>query len=140
MKPVMQTLFNTTNGNCFQACVASIMELPLTNVPNFMDFNDDKGHWWREFGAWLRRRNMFHYSVELAEPNRGEWADWLEDKQLIYLGSIKSGGVHHALVLKGTNVIHDPWPNNAKFTFDDIVDIQFFLCIDPSKCGVIDVS
>uniref|UniRef100_A0A6M3L7U6 Uncharacterized protein n=1 Tax=viral metagenome TaxID=1070528 RepID=A0A6M3L7U6_9ZZZZ len=36
MIPIQQTICNFQTGNCMQACVASIFELPLEKVPNFM--------------------------------------------------------------------------------------------------------
>ena len=46
MKPVMQTKFTTedmtVHGNCHAACIASILELPLEDVPAF----EDMGHEW----------------------------------------------------------------------------------------------
>ena len=35
MIPVMQKIFNFENGDCFSACVASILEVSLECVPNF---------------------------------------------------------------------------------------------------------
>lgn len=34
MKPIDQTIVSTT-GNCLQACLASFLELPIEEVPNF---------------------------------------------------------------------------------------------------------
>ena len=41
MKPVNQTIINFRQGNCIQACVASIFELELSEVPNFMEYGTD---------------------------------------------------------------------------------------------------
>ena len=43
MIPVFQTRYSAqTFGNCFEACVASILELPLTAVPDRAQFvNED---------------------------------------------------------------------------------------------------
>lgn len=34
MKPVDQTVSSHINGNCLEACVASILEVPLSDVPD----------------------------------------------------------------------------------------------------------
>jgi hypothetical protein len=39
MKSVDQTTFGP-NGNCFSACVASLLELPIDAVPFFMSAGD----------------------------------------------------------------------------------------------------
>jgi hypothetical protein len=59
MIPVTQTKVCVKNskgkyvvrGNCFQACIASIMELPISEVPDFslffeiLDKNEEKNEW-----------------------------------------------------------------------------------------------
>ena len=42
MKKVYQTIVNTTNGNCMQASVASILDLELDQVPKFVEMADDE--------------------------------------------------------------------------------------------------
>lgn len=37
MKPVYQTVVDPNIGNCMQAVVASMFELPLNKVPNFIE-------------------------------------------------------------------------------------------------------
>ena len=36
MIPVNQTICNFQNGDCFRACVASVLGAPIESVPNFM--------------------------------------------------------------------------------------------------------
>ena len=47
MKPVMQTIFpsddNPLRGNCFAACIASLLEMSLEDVPHLTEHDD-----WRE--------------------------------------------------------------------------------------------
>ncbi len=35
MKPVNQTKMTPPEGDCFAACITSILELPLNEVPNY---------------------------------------------------------------------------------------------------------
>ena len=49
MKPVDQTILTAPGGNCFAACVASILELPLADVPNFCS----EERWWNALQIWL---------------------------------------------------------------------------------------
>lgn len=44
MKPVDQTTFGFPGGNCFSACIASLLEMPLDDVPYFMH-----GDWYDAF-------------------------------------------------------------------------------------------
>lgn len=45
------------NGNCFQACVATILDLPLEVVPDFCNVADID-NWWRKFQDWLEKYNL----------------------------------------------------------------------------------
>lgn len=58
MKPVHQTNFQRGTGNCFAACLASILEMPLEEVPNFChEGSDADGSTWLERTArWLEER------------------------------------------------------------------------------------
>ncbi len=40
MKPVDQTTFGHPGGNCFSACVASLLEMSVDQVPYFMGHDD----------------------------------------------------------------------------------------------------
>lgn len=71
MKPVTQTTFGDGKGNCFTACVASILELPIDAVPNFcVDYGE--GEWWIELEKWLAPRAL---APLLFCVNKGEQAD-----------------------------------------------------------------
>ena len=51
MKPVFQTIRGKVKGNCFAACMASILEMPLEAMPEYLDL-PDQSRWlavWREF-------------------------------------------------------------------------------------------
>ncbi len=84
MIPVEQTVTTFPGGNCFAACVASILELPLDAVPNFQSRD-----WLDEWQEWLRPRNLglLHfghregddafiprgYAILGADSPRGDW-------------------------------------------------------------------
>lgn len=51
LKPVYQTIFGKTNGNCFAACIASILEMDLEDVPHFC--RGDNPEWMFDLNEWL---------------------------------------------------------------------------------------
>lgn len=51
MKPVEQTEYGKGKGNCFSACVASILEIGIEDVPHFCEEN--KGTWFVDCAEWL---------------------------------------------------------------------------------------
>lgn len=40
MKPIYQTIFDNTKGNCYAATMASLLEKQLQEVPNFVEVED----------------------------------------------------------------------------------------------------
>lgn len=110
MKPVDQTVFTVPGGNCFSACVASILEIGLEDVPYFMgDFEEaDRGAWFERFANWLAPRGLWPINFRLG--------DWHPPDDAIYILSAGSprGEWDHAVVARGNKVVlHDPHPSRA---------------------------
>ncbi len=61
-QPVDQTTFGRERGNCFSACVAMMLEMPLAEVPWFMGRADGTpyayGDWWDPFIEWCAARGF----------------------------------------------------------------------------------
>lgn len=60
MKPVDQTKFagEGAGGNCVQASLASILNLPLSDVPHFLEVADRPAEWELAFMDWLEERGV----------------------------------------------------------------------------------
>lgn len=86
MIPIFQTRYAVeTFGNCFEACIASILELPLAAVPDRAQFVDaDK---WADTVATAQRAGKDVGDLDLPpDYERGELAlrEWLEDHGLAW--------------------------------------------------------
>jgi hypothetical protein len=116
MIPVHQTTFGVKRfpyvpGNCLSACIASILEIPLEEVPNFVDTSDHRdGLWVGRLNAWLGQLGLYAYchlanefDVHL-DPPRGTLL--MDDFYIAYGRSIK--GNLHAVVCKDNCMVHDP--------------------------------
>lgn len=55
MKPVSQTIIDSEKGDCFRACLASLMELPIEQVPNN---HESKQVQFDFYNYWLRQFNL----------------------------------------------------------------------------------
>ena len=65
VKPVYQTQFGMPNGNCFAACVASILELKIEDIPNFCAIGDE--NWLQLASNWmLKHAEMRILSIQFA--------------------------------------------------------------------------
>jgi len=98
MIPVNQTVLTEGDGNCVAACVASILELGIDEVPNFI-MDEAQPYSW---DVWLTKWCAAH----------GVNARWT--RQRPYGLSIGLGtswrGTDHAVVMKDGRTVHDPNP------------------------------
>jgi hypothetical protein len=64
MTPIKQTICDADDGNCFAACVASILDLPIGSVPNFAGEHGDD--WEAAASEWLHRRGLSFLTIGFA--------------------------------------------------------------------------
>jgi hypothetical protein len=65
MKPVYQSIVDPINGDCWAACIASILELPLSDVPNFRA--GENVNFWEETQTWLNSKGVFCIEVNFTD-------------------------------------------------------------------------
>jgi hypothetical protein len=100
MRPVDQTTYGALDGNCFSACVASILELPIEDVPPFVIYGGD---WARYFSRWLAARDlaMTYYNAMRGDRSPPGFS-------IAGGPSKRFGGRKHACVALDGIVVHDP--------------------------------
>ena len=112
-------------GNCWQASVASILEIPLDEVPNIQEW-DEELHWFDEFRKWLEQYGLGAIGLATGGNITIQGYHIIECKST----TLESGETH---VVVGLNqeVVHDPNPN-AK-SLGEVVDYIIFTALDPAK-------
>lgn len=138
MKPVFQTITDHNPsegrfGNCVQAAVASLLELPIDAVPHFCDGLDgDNKEETRRINAFLRERGETIIDIAFAADKLDEWiALWEETgTQFFHLisGTSPRGFFHCCVGLNG-RVVHDPHPSGGGVSPRD--GLLFFSMIVP---------
>lgn len=118
MKPVNQTLFGNGTGNCFAACVASILELPIEEVPNFCVDYPEPQDWYAVFRAWCTERGVIAMPVVCAaspEEAAPSIFGWIADEfpSLPYVVTGETEGGPHCVVHQAGKPIHDPNPRRS---------------------------
>lgn len=109
MNFVDQTVFTVPGGNCFSACIATLLDIPLDAVPYFMgDFSEPGEAWWLRFLAWLKPRGF--WAINIACPPGGDW--WPDGAYILNAGSPR-GEWDHSVVAVGREIVHDPHPSRA---------------------------
>jgi hypothetical protein len=111
MKPVNQRVLNTVKGDCFAACLASLLEVPLENVPNIHDWPE--GEWFYPLNERLRKE----HGTVLLMVDASSYASllWFPDGvPFIASCGVKDTTHRHAIVAaygrEGMKVLHDPLP------------------------------
>jgi hypothetical protein len=130
MKPVYQTILEPPRGNCFSACVASIFEVSLEDVPNFIN-NEPVGAWFFNWNEWLQQYNLRVESFAVPDGDLPWCPAW-------FIGGVDSprGPWLHAVVYEGQEMKHDPWPNHdgtSPFQYRFVHDFMLFYPLDPAK-------
>ena len=124
MKPVYQTRYGAKTGNCFQACIASLFELNLQDVPDFCNRYDD-GSYHKEFVKWLNKKGYSAISVKANSL----YSHCLKNCLVLTAGKNKDGIMHQAIYKNGKPVFN---PNKkCSGITPEFIDIIFPL--DPNK-------
>jgi hypothetical protein len=95
-------------GDCFRACVASILEIAPEDLPN----PHDEQHWGK---AWIRELAQFGIEpVFLVDGFEGPVFPGY------WIASIPSPAIDgdHCVVMRGLDLVHDPFPGSTRETVD----------------------
>ena len=128
MKPVMQTVFGYPHGNCMAACVASLLELPIEDIPVIAaveTFNDQWDEWLRERGF---GRVCFHSDGKNFIPKGYHLISGPSPRPINDENGVR---VCHVVVgLDGVQV-HDPHPD--KTFLESITEVEMLYLLDPAR-------
>ncbi len=134
MIPVFMTKFGGSEapeneqGNCMAACLASLFEVELDDVPD-LEGTIVNGKWFGILEAWLAKRNLelsFYPVKNVVPPVQGYYMLGCKSTML------KNPDDGHMVIAQNGTVVHDPNPN-AK-TVGEQEDLWLFTPINISKC------
>jgi hypothetical protein len=133
MIPVNQTKFTFEEGNCGEACVASILEIELSEVPKFNDPSNPTN----ATGYCQRVRDFvskFGYSyIDIRFDDGNDPKEFLKDCWVIATGPSPRAiedWHRHAVVWYNGEIVHDPHPDKTKLEKIEMYGI--FIKQDPS--------
>lgn len=112
---------SVVTGNCVQACVASILHVPLEEVPSFLGM--ESFDFWESLDAYLlskgfQLRELFANSV----------------MQGLYLASGRTEReTSHMVVMRDGKLKHDPHP--TKKGLQTIEHVWVLVPLDPAECN-----
>ena len=122
-------------GNCVSACVASLLNRPLDEVPHFGEEglalgdtlqdgpNGRVGHgiaWWAMLLGYMAAAG--YAPVELTD------VDQAEPGELLFVAGMSPRGIMHQVIYRDGELLHDPHPSH-----DGLVDIREVLAWRPRR-------
>jgi len=121
VKPVYQSITkhdpeNGNIGDCFRACICSLLELPIEKVPHFACYPENQ--WWKRFVDYMEAQGykvFCGFGVQ-SEP---------KEKSPYYIATGTSPrGFLHSVIYSHGELVHDPHPDGGGVT--KIVDYLWF--------------
>lgn len=111
MIPTAQTKLHVegeVKGNCFQACLASVFEIPIESVPEFTEMSDLE--WRKQFQDWCIKK-FDVMPIDLLVENKKSFG-WVPlGYHLINGPSPRGNNFWHSVVGYNGNMIFDPHPS-----------------------------
>lgn len=117
-------------GNCVAACVATLVGVPLDQVPHFIEFgivygdSEDVGavstgnNWWAMLLGYLAAKG--YWPVELEALTDAETDEFL------LVAGMSPRGLLHQVIYRGDRLWHDPHPSR-----DGVLDVREVLAVRP---------
>lgn len=130
MKKVYQSRIEKKHGTCMQAAIASLFEMFIEDVPNFIELGEE---WFSSIRNFYKERGYSHccfnprkeieITKQVLEIDGGVNGYWFASVLSVNLGPDTT---HAVIIDKDMNVVHDPNPNNYGHVYkpEDILSID----------------
>lgn len=125
MKPVFQDKFydpdqppNMQRGNCWTAAIASLLELDLHDVPNFVQIDVDGGKDW--YVHTIEFLAGHGYMIAQTYDWDAQYKPQPDEYYLVCGKSPRGAGtIRHVVVFQNGEMVHDPHPAQAGLLDND---------------------
>lgn len=119
---VKQTIMKPPSGNCLAACVASILELGIDEVPNFILHGEG---WLDALNRFLFTRGLYANYEAFRYNQKGYWIACVADRH--------DGQRRHCLVMLDQDVAWDPSPVSHLDQWHSTLAMITFGVLDPTE-------
>lgn len=123
MKPVDQTAFGNPDGNCYGAAIASLLEVPLVALPDYVADAKAGKCWQRTIATYLYK----HFRL-MAIRTDSRITFRVQPKGYCLINGLSCRGEQHATVGLDGVIVHDPHPSRAGLVQVD--DYEFLVPVD----------
>ena len=123
MKPVYQTRFGYPEGNCHAAALASVLEIPIEEIPNF-GIDDD---WYDHFVRYMVSHHALQ-PIDFIIPKNVVHDLWVPQGYHLINGT-SSRGLEHSVVGFMGEMEFDPHPDDSGL--EEIDSYTIFAVLGP---------
>lgn len=148
MIPVFQTVMRSPEdpdgapGNCFAACLASLLEISIDEVPSpSIDDREDwsaPGRYWHRISRFLHERGLHMVEIDRDRTDGVEFssAAYLEDPGFYWIatGLSPRGSFLHSVICRDAQIVHDPHPDGTGIE-GGVVKAAYLVPLDPA-CSI----
>jgi len=120
MKFVFQSKFGNGEGNCFAACIASLLEIDLDSVPDF--YLLFQANWFDKFNEWL---HPLGFSAIIISHHAIHQEVGLPSDCYYLMGGMSPRGIMHSVIGLDGKMVHDPHPSGEGLV--NVDDYTFFV-------------
>lgn len=115
-------------GNCFQACVATVLQMPLEEAFDCCPYSDEE--WFDEFRDWLEQYGLGCIWLEMPSDNKPAVTSFpgMHIAQLM-TPALYHGEEHVVVVTEGWELFHDPIPKAKEQ--GELQGVYIFVPLEP---------
>ena len=129
-KPTKQTEFGL-KGNCLSACIATLFDIGIEDVPNFADYEED---WAFRLSKWMVEK--FNKYVVVSKFTDLKTFDLLCGSLIITaINSRTIPGARHAVIVQENTIVFDPLEGEVSIPLTDSKDPTFLMIGDIRRKG-----
>ena len=117
-----------TYGDCYRACIASIIEVSTTDIPH--PGINGEGEWFSQIKVmdrWLAERGLWTFGLKIFSKDLAMYQEHAVGYYI--LGGQSPRGCGHFVVARSDKIVHDPHPEGGGLVADpdDTWNMQWVL-------------
>lgn len=110
MKPVMQTKLGV-GGDCFLACLASLLEIPIETIPEFQNMDA----WHTPLISFIESHGCEFYGSAYGRDIK-TYSPGIDGYYIVTGGSPRGLARGHSVIYRNGVMVHDPHPSGDGIT------------------------
>ncbi len=114
MKPTDMTILHDPDngyyGDCQRACIASLLEIDINEIPHFYETGNDS-EFFKSLNRYLATQGLVHVETMPIDFKLSQYRNKGNLYHMIYGETVR--GSQHAIVALNGEIIHDPHPDKA---------------------------